>query len=59
MTGYVAVVVGLIVGICAVSYLREWWPRLAAWARWRAARPRFDPSAAFRRELALWKEQRP
>lgn len=59
VAGWAVGIAALAVVFVAVSYAREWWPRLTAWARWRAARPRFDPSAAFRRELAIWKEQRP
>lgn len=33
--------------------------RLVAWFRWRARRPRFDSSADFRRQLAIWKGRRP
>lgn len=36
--------------------------QLAAWFAWRIRRPnlnRYDDLAAFRQDLALWKEQRP
>lgn len=58
MTGYTAVLVALAVAMVAGSYARQGWPRFAAWLRHRAARPRFDSSADYRRQLALWRTQR-
>lgn len=55
----VAVIVAVTAGSYAYGYLEGSWPRIAAWVRWRLARPRFAPSADFRRQLAIWKEQRP
>lgn len=55
----VAVIVAVTAGSYAYGYLEGSWPRIAAWARWRAARPRFDSSVDYRRRRAIWKEQRP
>lgn len=59
MSGFTVSLVSLVAAMVAVSYGRQWWPRVAVWARWRARRPRFDSSPAFRHRLAIWKGQRP
>lgn len=61
IAGYTAVLVALAGLLVLGSLALERRPRLAAWWRWRARRPRFDSRDldGFRRQLALWKGHRP
>lgn len=60
IAGYTAILVALSGALVLGSFALERRARLAAWARWRARRPRLDARDldGYRRQLALWRTER-